>query len=208
MPGPPPKRTSRRSSRGGSTAFTTLPGEGRQGEAPEWPLGRDLEMSAQLEQAQDDVASLSSDLVKCTDGRRRGGIQRKLNQAQGRADLLSIKIEQMAGAELALWAELWTTPQAVMWDESAAFARAVAQFVRWNIRAEQGDLRAATESRLRGAELGLTPLSLLRLRREVEETEKAQAEGAKRRGNGGDRPKSDPNPKPDDDPRVILFPGA
>ena len=111
--------------------------------------------------------------------------------------------EQAADLEAALWDELWGTPQAAMWEESAAFVRAVAQFVRLDIRVEQGDMRCEPAARLRGAELGLTPKALLALRKEIEEVERAEAEGKRRR----------PAPPPDvatggasgDDPRGGLY---
>ena len=205
MAGPPPKRTSRRST-AKNGGFTSLPAKGREGAIPEWPLPADIELTAMLDQAQDAITALDAEIASCEDGRKLGGLRRKRDQASLRADIAKIRLDRSADAERELWELLWTTPQAVMWDESPAFERAVAAFVRFNIRAEQGDLKAAPEARLRGQELGLTPLSLLRLRREVEETHKAEDEGKRRRQTG--KPDDDTKPKKpkgDDDPRSGLF---
>ena len=103
-----------------------------------------------------------------------------------------------ADLEAELWAEMWTTPQAIMWDQSPSFRREVASFVRWQVRAEQGDLDAAKEARMRSDRLGLNPLALLRLRAEVEKAEEAEDRGRRRRaaapvaaseGDGGDDPR-------------------
>ena len=50
-------------------------------------------------------------------------------------------------------------PQAVMWEESSA-GREVAQYVRWKIRGEQGDLESAKEARMLSDRLGLNPLAV------------------------------------------------
>lgn len=202
MPGPAPKHPSRRARRNNvKSEFSALPAEGRKGAAPPWPLAPDVSMTAALEHAQDKVASLSAELEAATDGRTKGRLRRQLEQTEMMVATLQLQLEQATDAEKALWDELWGTPQAVMWDESTAFARMVAQFVRWNIRAEQGDLKAATEARLRGAELGLSPLALLRLRREVEETQAAEERGKERR----ERTKPKSKPAGGDDPRSGLY---
>lgn len=204
-PGPAPKHPSRRARRN-SPGFSTLPAKGRTGEAPEWPLGPDAAMAAEIQMIGDKLAALAAELETEADGRKRGRIKRSIDQLTLTCSVLRLRMEQAGDAEGALWAELWTTPQAVMWDESSAFARMVAVFVRWHIRAEQGDLKAATEARLRSQELGLTPLSLMRLRREVEEANAAEARGDRRR-RGPDKPPEDGDSKPaeGDDPRGGLY---
>lgn len=117
---------------------------------------------------------MSAELAESEDRRERGRLKQQLDRAAMAEGVLALKIEQARDAEVELWDLLWRTPQAIMWDQSEAFGRMVAQFVRWNVRAEQGDIKAAPEARLRGAELGLTPLSLLRLRRDIAETEAAE----------------------------------
>ena len=102
--------------------------------------------------------------------------------------------------ELDLWRLLWSTPQATMWDESTAFARVLASFVRWQVKGEQGDLDAAKEARIRGKEFGLTPASLLSLRAEVERVEEAQDKSAERRRRREKKTAS----RDGDDPRALL----
>lgn len=75
--------------------------------------------------------------------------------------------------ERKLWAELWRTPQAVMWERTHAH-REVAAYVRWSLAAEAGDLRAAPEARQLSDRLGLTPLALRRLEWEIVEATEAK----------------------------------
>ena len=70
--------------------------------------------------------------------------------------------EGLADLELALWTELWSTPQAVAW-ERLRWVRDVAQYVRWKVQGELGDLEASKEARQLSDRLGLTPLAMLRL---------------------------------------------
>lgn len=65
--------------------------------------------------------------------------------------------------EAEVWAELWRTPQAVMW-ERLAWTRTVARYVRFLVQVEAGDVRIASEVRQMEDRLGLNPLALLRLR--------------------------------------------
>lgn len=70
--------------------------------------------------------------------------------------------------EAEMWTELWKTPQAVAW-EALGYYREVAQYVRWKVLGELGNLDAAKEARQLSDRLGLTPLSMLRLRWEVDQ---------------------------------------
>lgn len=190
MPGPAPKHPSTRARRNNPKAgFGVLPSEGRSGAAPRWPLGPDARLAALKELADDRVANLTGELAAEEDGRAKGGIRRRLDTAEQQAAILSLQLEQAGDAELELWALLWSTPQATMWDDSPAFARMLAQFVRWNVKAEQGDKEAAVESRLRGKEFGLTPLTLLGLKQEIEAAEAAQEKGKERRQRSTPAPK-------------------
>ena len=201
MPGPAPKHPSVRARRNNPTAgFTALPSDGRKGKVPEWPLLPDIKMQATLDTAQDKVASLMAELETVEDGRTKGRLKRQLEQTEQTVALVKIQLEQAGDMERDLWALLWSTPQATMWDASAAFARMLAQFVRWNVKGEQGDLDAAKEARLRGAEFGLTPLKLMSLKAEVERAGEAEDRGKKR------REKAEPKSKREqgDDPRQAL----
>ena len=92
--------------------------------------------------------------------------------------------EGLADLELALWDELWSTPQAAAWERLRWF-RDVAQYVRWKVQGELGNLDAAKEARQLSDRLGLTPLALLRLGWTIAEDEvaerRATTEKSKRR---------------------------
>lgn len=73
-------------------------------------------------------------------------------------------------AEKKLWDELWSIPQAVAWEE-LGWTRTVARYVRTLVAAEKPGATAATLSETRQLEdrLGLTPMSMLRLRWAIED---------------------------------------
>lgn len=79
-------------------------------------------------------------------------------------------------AEAVFWAEVWSTPQAVAW-ERLGWVRTVARYVRLAVKAEARAALASVCSEARQMEdrLGLTPMSMLRLRWEVVEDELAEA---------------------------------
>lgn len=204
MPGPPPKHPSVRARRNKPNAgFRSLPAEGREGPAPEWPLQADVGRAAQLELARDRVVALQVEIEDAEDGRTKGRLRRELNKLELMIATLSLQIEQAVDAEVALWEDLWSTPVAVMWEETHAL-REVAQYVRWKIRAEQGDLKAATEARMLSDRLGLNPLALLRLRAEIERVGEAEDRGNRRRGNPP-APAAPPGDGPGGDPRGGLY---
>ena len=199
MPGPAPKHPSVRARRNNPKAgFTSLPASGRSGKAPGWPLPADAKATALYELAQDRIASLTVEVETEEDGRKKGRLRRTLAQAEQSAAIMKLQIEQQADLEDGLWSLLWATPQAKLWEDSAAFVRTLAQFVRWNVKGEQGDLDAAKEARIRGKEFGLTPLTLMGLKAEIERAEEAEAKGARRRSTPV-KPKRD-----DGDPRAGL----
>lgn len=202
MPGPAPKHPSARARRNKANAgFRSLPTEGRTGKAPAWPLRPDVHMTAQLELARDRVATLQVEIAECEDGRTKGRLRRQLNTNEMLVSTLSLQIEQATDAEVALWVDLWSTPQAVIWEESRAH-REVAQYVRWKVRGEQGDLDAAKEARMLSDRLGLNPLALLRMRAEIERADEAETKGRQRRTTTAPKPK----PNGDDgDPRGGLY---
>lgn len=199
MPGPAPKHPSLRARRNAKPDFRVLPADGRAGDAPAWPLQVDPSVQAQLEAARDRVAALQVDISEAEDGRTKGRLRRELNKLEITVAELGLRIEQTTDSEKGLWETLWATPQAVPWDDSEAFQREVATYVRFQIRAEQGDLKAAVEARLRSDRLGLNPLAMLRLRQEVENAEAAETRGQKRR-------EATPRPsEPGEDPRGGLY---
>lgn len=202
MPGPPPKHPSVRQRRNNPKKdFRSLASTGREGPTPEWPLGPDVNLTADLEYATDQIAKLQVEYEEAEDGRARGRIRRTLDKLEMQSSRLKLTIEMSQDAEKALWTELWATPQAVLWEESFAH-REVAQYVRWKIRGEQGDLKASIEARQLSDRLGLNPLALLRLRAEIEHVDAAEDQGEKRREKS--KP-AEPAKKPKKvDPRTYL----
>jgi len=154
-------------------------------------------MVAALEQARDRVASAQVELESAEDGRTRGRLRQTIDKASLIVATLELQLEQSRDDEVALWGELWTMPQAVVWEQSHA-EREVAQYVRWKIAGEQGDLDAAKEARMLSDRLGLNPLALTRLRLEI-----AHAEDAETKAEARKRPPRPPSDE--DDPRRGLY---
>ncbi|WP_129590631.1 hypothetical protein [Sanguibacter massiliensis] len=196
MAGPAPKHPSVRARKNNPKAgFRVLPADGREGAAvPPWPLQPDVEKQAAFELARDRVAALQVEVEEAEDGRTKGRLRRDLNKNEMLVATLGLQIEQARDAEVALWAELWAMPQAAIWEESHS-GREVAQYVRWKIRAEQGDLKAATEARMLSDRLGLNPKALMSLRAEIERAEEAQDRGERRRETRKPKPKSGEDPR-------------
>lgn len=76
--------------------------------------------------------------------------------------------------EQTVWAELWACPQAVAW-ERLGWNRTVARYCRFVVASEKKDATAGLLGEVRQLEdrLGLTPMSMLRLRWEIVEDELA-----------------------------------
>ena len=66
--------------------------------------------------------------------------------------------KQLPG-EKSLWADLWSTPQAVAW-ERLGWTRVVARYCRVVIAAESGDKDSLSEARQLEDRLGLTPKAM------------------------------------------------
>ncbi|MEW5658342.1 hypothetical protein ABGT92_23850 [Streptomyces cinereoruber] len=147
--------------------MTRLPAGGRQGEPPRWPLREDVVTAAKRDMARRQADELELRLHEPDlTGRERSAVQRKLDAAQSAALILDKQLEAQAALEAELWTDLWATPQAVAW-ERLGWTREVAQYVRWKVQAELGDLDASKEARQLSDRLGLSPLAMLRLRWEV-----------------------------------------
>lgn len=201
MSGPPPSHPSVVARRNNPKKdFRSLPSGGRVGKTPRWPLLPDVIAAARLELARDRVATLQVELEGEDDGRKKARIRRDLGKTELIVAELQLQIEQAAELEGELWESLWSTPQAVIWEESHAH-REVAQYVRWKVRAEQGDLKAASEARQLSDRLGLNPLALMRLRAEVEHADEAEDRGKRRR----EAPARTARKPEDDDPRAGLY---
>lgn len=124
MPGPAPKNAEQLRRRNAPLANTVkLPPEGRQGEAPKWPL---------------------------------------------------------SGTAPRTWVELWATPQAAAW-ERLGWTRVVARYVQILQLCESDAMSAALlgEARQMEDRLGLSPMSMLRLRWEIASDEVAEKRSEK-----------------------------
>lgn len=200
MPGPPPKHPSTRARRNDPKKdFRVLSAEGRTGDVPAWPLLPDVMTTATLEHARDRVAATQLELDEA-EGARRGVLRRTLDKLEMQVAHLELVIEQAVDMERDLWTELWSSPQAILWEEAHA-QREVAQYVRWKVRAEQGDIKAGSEARQLSDRLGLNPLALLRLRAEVERVDEAENQGRERRSR---KPAPERKKSPPADPRAGL----
>lgn len=81
---------------------------------------------------------------------------------------------EIAERELELWADMWSRPQAVMWEKLRCADR-VALYVRLQVLGERtGDKEKLSEARMIGDRLGLDPASMLRLRWKVATDELAE----------------------------------
>lgn len=204
MPGPAPKHPSRRTRRNSGGDLVALPASGREGPPPEFPLVPDVGMAAALAAAERKAAQLRTQLEEEPDRRKRGRLSRQLDGLELSILETETKIRLVAEAEAVVWQMLWSTPQAAMWDQSPVFVRELALFVRFDVQAEMsGDQGAAREARQRGDRLGTTPLSLLRLRREIEETKQVEERGQVRRERFA--AKQQKKPGSPGDPRAGLY---
>jgi hypothetical protein len=183
--GPPPKPAGQRRRTNATLATTKLPAGGRQGAPPDWPLQPDLKLQAQLTRLHEqiDEASLESQ----GDGQAAKNATRRLLGLRERAEHTDLLLRTSEEQELGLWRELWATPQAVAW-ERIGWVRDVAQYARWKVRAESGDLEASKEARLWSDRLGLNPQAMLRLRWEVAGDELGQERGERATAAAAKRP--------------------
>jgi hypothetical protein len=160
--GPPPKDPASRVRRNATAAMTRLPASGRTGAAPRWPLQPDLVTKANLAVVRARAKELLRD-IDGADAAKRAKLNKELGQVQQRVALLTEQVKARRAAEVALWKELWKTPQATQW-ELLGWTREVAMYVRLSVAGETGDMDATKEARQWSDRLGLTSLALLRLR--------------------------------------------
>jgi len=121
-------------------------------------------MTARRDLAAAKVRRLEYDLeAKEDQGQPTGPAERKLDTAREQLAILEAQLAAQRQLEAKLWRDLWRTPQAVQW-ETLGWTREVAQYVRHKVLAELGDLNAGKEARQWSDRLGLTPMSMLRLR--------------------------------------------
>lgn len=166
--GPPPQPNARR--RNARPAAQILPAAGRSGPIPAWPLPPEIALHAAFGVATDRAEALRDEWASAVDPKEARRLAKMLETAEVALRSLEMRIELAATAEVALWDELWTTPQAVAW-ERLRWTREVAQYVRWKVKAEGGDLDASKESRQLADRLGLSPLAMLRLQWEIQDVQ-------------------------------------
>lgn len=177
--GPPPKPAGQRRRRNATVATTKLPAEGRKGRPPTWPLMDDVVLITRRDMAMRKADDLELALLEPNlKGRAKVTAEKKADAAREAALILTKQVEAQKKIEGELWRGLWRTPQATMWQRMS-WTREVAQYVRWKSRAEAGDLDAAKEARQLADRLGLTPLSMVRLRWEVGTDEVAETRQAR-----------------------------
>lgn len=82
-------------------------------------------------------------------------------------------------AVLALWLDLWCTPQSVAW-EALGWTRLVARYAKLLVNAEKSNATAALLAEVRQLEdrLGLSPMAMKRLQWEIGEVAVVQEEDA------------------------------
>jgi hypothetical protein len=180
MPGPAPKPEGQRARRNPTIAMTRLPAEGRKKRAPNWPLIPDVVLTARRDLAQAKVERLEYDRMELeAEGKPFGLVERRLDAALETLAICNAQLAHQRKLEALLWKDLWSLPQAVAW-ERLGWTRDVAQYVRHKVMGELGDLDGAKEARQWSDRLGLSPMSMLRLRWEVvaDETAPRRAEKA------------------------------
>ncbi|MFF1633962.1 hypothetical protein [Leifsonia sp. NPDC058248] len=139
MPGPAPDPNALRRDRpSDKDGWTTLPSEGRRGAAPAWPLRSWVDLTAHLLNQED----LSASDKKLPIGRD------------------AVRADER---ESEIWAELWATPQSIVWERKRA-THDVALYTRFVWAAEGGDMKAAAEARQWSDRLGLNAKAMLSLR--------------------------------------------
>lgn len=162
--GPPPKDADQRARRNATVSMTLLPAKGRSGKPPAWPLIPDVVLTAKRNLAADKVEVLRFQMRELEEDRKStSAVERRLDGALERLAILEAQLSAQKALEVELWADLWKLPQAVQWDH-LKWTRDVAQYARFKVMAELGDLDSAKEARQWSDRLGLTPLSMLRLR--------------------------------------------
>lgn len=165
--GPPPKDPAQRRRRNATFAMTRLPAEGRTKPAPAWPLLADIGLTAKRNMLEAKLERLQEDRAELLDsGEKVGRLDKQIDGVLEQLSVVEAQLDAQAQLEATLWVDLWRLPQAVEW-ERLAWLRDVAQYVRFKVLGELGDIDSAKEARMWSDRLGLTPLAMLRLRWEV-----------------------------------------
>lgn len=172
--GPAPKPADRRARRNAGPAMTALPAEGRTGKAPRWPLIPDIVTKALRDVAAAKVESLEDELEEArAEGLPIGSVENRLERFREKLAILDARLKEQRRIEAQLWRDLWKTPVSAQW-ERLGYSREIAQYVRFKVLTELGDMDAAKEARQWSDRLGLSPLAMLRLRWEITADEVAE----------------------------------
>lgn len=123
----------------------------------------DVVLLARLDLLREEQKDLERALDGCDDQKEANRLRFRLGKNVEAVALTEATIRNSEELELEIWAEAWSTPQAVAW-ERLKWTREVAQYVRWKAKGELGNLDAAKEARMLADRLGLTPRSLQDLR--------------------------------------------
>lgn len=139
MPGPAPKDPAARRRRNKAPELLELPAK-RTGRAPKFPLD-----------------PMPPRRVALPPGATEAVFDRLRAEATAEAKALRT-------AELAVWRDVWTRPQAVAWEADGVDLGVVARYCRFRAAAElRLDQRLASEARQLEDRLGLSPMALKRL---------------------------------------------
>lgn len=190
--GPAPKPEAQRKRRNATVATTQLPSEGRRARAPKWPLIPDVQLTVRHRIAEGKVEKLRYDINELeAAGKPVGDLERRLDRALEVMMIAEAQLAAAADMEQELWRDLWKLPQATMW-ERLRWTRDVAQYVRYKVLAELGDLNSGKEARQYSDRLGLNPLAMLRLRWSIVEDETALKRNARASAGGTPAPAKEP----------------
>lgn len=180
MPGPARKHPDRTVRRNTSTAFVTLPAEGRKGRAPKWPLPDEIVPAAELRMWTQAIADSEAELEdpEITPQQKRAA-RNRLQEARREAFKLEAQLEMQRAMEAKLWRSLWRTPQAEQWEKRGWF-REIALYARHQVKAEMGSIRDSAEARQRENLIGLNDKAMKLLGWEIEAKDIALPVGGRR----------------------------
>lgn len=152
-PAPDPNALNRERDKG---EWKVLPREGRPGPPPDWPLPPDVRAQAQLEHTERQAVEVRDQWANA-DSRKAASLAKKLERLEGALAAMRAVMAQRDEMELALWAELWAMPQALVWQRQSQQWE-VALYCRRMIEAQERDsaVNLSTLVRQMADSLGLT----------------------------------------------------
>lgn len=164
--------------------------KGRRRKPPAWPLPADVRAQAQLEFAERLAVEVRDQWANAEDSRKAAALAKKLEKVELALAEMRAVFAQREQMELALWAELWALPQALMWERQSQHWE-VALYARRMIEAQErgSAVNLSTLVRQMADSLGLTTPGLRsnRWRIEAEEKPRPSAARSPRRSSARDR---------------------